>query len=49
MWSKMKRSKTLWAVFRLLSWEYQPPYGSVGHSVQSGKITREEAREYLGM
>ncbi len=43
----MKRNRMLWYLYRLLSADYQPPYGSVGHAIQSGKITKEYAREGL--
>ena len=47
MWNKLKQNRVVWAILRIASYEYKPPFGSVGHSIQSGKITRKEAAAYL--
>jgi len=47
MWNKLKKNQIVWMIFRIVSREYQPPFGSVGHAIQSGKITRKEAAAYL--
>lgn len=50
MWNRMKRNKVVWTLFMLayrLTGEYQPPFGSVGHAIQSGKLTEEQATVYL--
>ncbi len=46
----MKKFKVGWALFQFWCWirgEYQPPFGSVGQAIQSGRITRSEAVAYL--
>ncbi len=47
MLMKLKKSRIFWTIFCFLSSEYQPPFGSVGHSVQSGRITGADAVAYL--
>ena len=47
MWNKLKRNRIIWAILRIASHEYKPPFGSVGHAIQSGKMTRKEAAAYL--
>ncbi len=47
MLATLKKNRILWEIFRIFSSEYQPPFGSVGHSVQSGRITKAEAADYL--
>lgn len=47
MWSRMKRTRVVWAIFCFVSREYQPPFGSIGHAIQSGRLTEDEATSYL--
>ena len=47
MLATLKKIPILWEIFRIFSSEYQPPFGSVGHSVQTGFITEAEAATYL--
>lgn len=47
----MLKYRLFWELYRLwrsiIFEEYNPPFGSVGHAVQSGKITKDEAKSYL--
>ena len=50
MLNMLKRNRIFWELFRLTSrvfGVYQPPWGSIGHAIQSGRITIDEAKEYL--
>ncbi len=47
MLTRLKKNRIFWEIFRVVSNEYQPPFGSVGHSIQSGRITKDEAAAYL--
>ncbi len=50
MLERLKRSWVLWQLWRLthlIVGIYQPPFKSVGHSFQCGRITEKQADDYI--